>query len=170
MSKKFSNIHFFPIFLIGILVFSRLIPHPPNFTPIITAAIFSGYLFKNFNLSVIILGISMILTDILIGTHSTMLYVYISLFLICFLSNKILNFLNLKNIFFFSLGGSILFFLISNFGVWIGGELYEKNFEGLVTCYYMAIPFFKNTLISTLLFSYLSLIILNYKKKISLNY
>lgn len=170
MIKKFLNIHFFSIFLIGILVFSRLIPHPPNFTPIITAAIFSGFLFKNFNLSIIILGISMILTDILIGIHGTMLYVYVSLFLICFLSNKILNFLNFKNVFFFSLGGSILFFLISNFGFWIGGALYEKNFEGLVACYYMAIPFFKNTFISTLLFSYLSLIILNYKKKIFLNY
>ena len=99
-----------------------------------------------------------------------MLYVYVSLFLICFSSNKILNFLNFKNVFFFSLGGSILFFLISNFGFWIGGALYEKNFEGLVACYYMAIPFFKNTFISTLLFSYLSLIILNYKKKIFLNY
>ena len=152
------------------LAASRFIPHPPNFTPIITAAIFSGYLFKNLNLSIIILGTSMILTDILIGTHSTILFVYIPLFLVCFLSNKILNFLNFKNIFFFSLGGSILFFIISNFGVWFAGELYVKNFEGLVACYYMAIPFFKNTLISTLLFSYLSLIVINYKKKIFLNY
>ena len=49
---------------------------------------------------------------------------------------------------------SAIFFIISNLGVWFLGNLYEKNLEGLIKCYFLAIPFFKNTLFSTLIFSY----------------
>ena len=49
--------------------------------------------------------------------------------------------------------GSLIFFALSNFGVWITGTYYESNIEGLITCYIMAIPFFTNTLISTMIFA-----------------
>ena len=51
--------NYFPLVLILLLTFSRLIPHPPNFTPIIAVAIISGYFFKKIYFSIPILLISM---------------------------------------------------------------------------------------------------------------
>ena len=74
----------FPISLILILALARLIPHPPNFTPIIAVAILSGYFFKNIYLSFATLLIAMLLADAFIGFYNHMLFVYLSLFLIAF--------------------------------------------------------------------------------------
>jgi len=152
----------FPISLILLLAFSRLIPHPPNFTPIVAVAIMSGYFFKNINLSYIVLLISMLLVDVFIGFYKHMFFVYLSLFLITFIFFKISNKVNSKNLFIFSFLGSLIFFLVSNFGVWASGVLspitnlpYEKNLNGLINCYFLAIPFFTKTLISTIFFSYI---------------
>ena len=149
----------FPIGLIFILALSRLMPHPDNFTPIIALAIMSSYFFRNVNFSYTVMLFSMLLADFFIGFYSYMLFVYVSLFLIVLIFFKISKKMNYKNLFIFSFFGSVIFFLISNFGVWLVGNLYERNINGLIECYFMAIPFFKNTIISTLIFSYSSLII-----------
>ena len=149
----------FPIGLILILALSRLMPHPDNFTPIIALAIMSSYFFRNINFSYAIMLFSMLLADFFIGFYSYMLFVYVSLFLIVLIFFKISKKINYKNLFIFSFFGSVIFFIISNFGVWLVGNLYERNINGLIECYFMAIPFFKNTIISTLIFSYSSLII-----------
>ena len=150
----------FPISLILILALARLIPHPPNFTPIIAVAILSGYFFKNIYLSFATLLIAMLLADAFIGFYNHMLFVYLSLFLIVFLFYKISEKINFKNLFIYSFIGSIIFFIISNFGVWALGSPgildipYERNLNGLVECYVLAIPFFPNTFLSTLIFAY----------------
>ena len=150
----------FPIGLILVLVFARLIPHPPNFTPIIAVAIMSGYFFRNIYLSFAILLISMLLADAFIGFYNNMLFVYLSLFLIAFVFFKISKKINFKNLFIYGFVGSVIFFIISNFGVWALGSpgvydiAYEKNLNGLVECYILAIPFFGNTFLSTLIFAY----------------
>ena len=149
----------FPIGLILILALSRLMPHPDNFTPIIALAIMSSYFFRNVNFSYVVMLFSMLLADFFIGFYSYMLFVYVSLFLIVLIFFKISKKMNYKNLFIFSFFGSVIFFLISNFGVWLVGNLYERNINGLIECYFMAIPFFRNTIISTLIFSYSSLII-----------
>ena len=149
----------FPIGLILILALSRLMPHPDNFTPIIALAIMSSYFFRNINFSYAIMLFSMLLADFFIGFYSHMLFVYSSLFLIVLIFFKISKKINYKNLFIFSFFGSVIFFIISNFGVWLVGNLYERNINGLIECYFMAIPFFKNTITSTLIFSYSSLII-----------
>lgn len=153
----------FPISLILLLAFSRLIPHPPNFTPIVAVAIMSGYFFKNINLSYIVLLISMLLVDVFIGFYKHMFFVYLSLFLITFIFFKISDKVNYKNLFIFGFLGSLIFFLVSNFGVWASGVLspitnlpYEKNINGLINCYFLAIPFFTKTLTSTIFFSYVA--------------
>ena len=154
--KKYT----FPISLILILALARLIPHPPNFTPIIAVAIMSGVFFKNIYLSLGILLISMLLADAFIGFYSNILFVYLSLFLITFIFYKISKKINFKNLFIYGFGSSVIFFIISNFGVWALGSPainsipYEKNLEGLIQCYIVAIPFFKNTFASTLIFTY----------------
>ena len=150
----------FPIGLILILALAKLIPHPPNFTPIIAVAIMSGYFFRNIYLSFAILLISMLLADVFIGFYNNMLFVYLSLFLIAFVFFKISKKINFKNLFVYSFIGSLIFFIISNFGVWALGSpgaydvAYGKNLNGLVECYILAIPFFVNTFLSTLIFSY----------------
>mgnify|MGYP001265145704 CR=1 FL=1 len=144
----------FPITLILILALFRLIPHPPNFTPIIAVAILSGYFFKNLYFSFLVLIVSMIIADFFIGFYDNMFVVYLSLMLISFTFYRIGSKLNYKNLFLFSLFGSLIFFVITNFGVWALGNLYEKNLKGLIYCYIAAIPFFKNTLFSTIIFSY----------------
>ena len=149
----------FPISLILILAFSRLMPHPDNFTPVIALAIMSSYFFKNINFSYSIMLFSMLIADFFIGFYSYMLFVYLSLFLIVLIFFNISKKINYKNLFIFGFLGSTVFFLVSNFGVWFVGNLYERNINGLIECYFMAIPFFKNTVISTLVFSYCSLFI-----------
>ena len=101
---------------------------------------------------------SMILADAVIGFYSGMFYVYFSLVLIVLIFSNLAKYINFKNLFLYSLSGSIIFFIITNAGVWFSGLLYEKNLQGLIECYYMAIPFFKNTVLSTLIFSYCAFI------------
>ena len=150
----------FPISLILILAFARLIPHPPNFTPIIAVAIMSGYFFRNIYVSFSILLISMLIADIFIGFYENIIFVYIALLLITFVFFKISNKINFKNLFIYGFAGSLIFFIVSNFGVWALGSpgvydiAYEKSLSGLIQCYILAIPFFGNTFLSTVIFSY----------------
>jgi hypothetical protein len=150
----------FPIGLILILAFARLIPHPPNFTPIIAVAIMSGYFFKNINLSFLVLIVAMLLSDLFIGFYENIIFVYASLLLITFVFYKISNKINYKNLLIYGFAGSLIFFIVSNFGVWALGSpgvydvAYEKNLTGLIECYILAIPFFGNTFLSTLIFAY----------------
>ena len=78
LNKSFQY-YLLPICLILILSFSRLIPHPWNFSPILAVGIFSGFYFKNFILSLFIVICSMFLGDLYLGFHSTMFFTYISL-------------------------------------------------------------------------------------------
>ena len=158
---KISGKEIFPIGLILLLAISRLLPHPPNFTPIVAVAIMSGYFFRNVNLSFVVLLIAMLLVDAFLGFYKHMFFVYLSLFLITFIFFKISDKINFKNLFVFGFLGSLIFYLVSNFGVWASGVLspitnlpYEKNLNGLISCYFLAIPFIKNTLFSTIVFSY----------------
>ena len=150
----------FPISLILILALARLIPHPPNFTPIIAVAILSGYFFKNIYLSFATLLIAMLLADAFIGFYENIFFVYLSLLLIAFIFYKISKKINFKNLFIYGFIGSLIFFIVSNFGVWalespgLNDIAYEKNLNGLVECYILAIPFFGNTFLSTVIFAY----------------
>ena len=100
-----------PISLVFILAFARLIPHPPNFTPIIAVAIMSGYFFKNINLSFFVLFIAMFLSDLFIGFYENIIFVYAALFIITFIFYKLSKKVNLKNLFIFSFAGSLIFLL-----------------------------------------------------------
>ena len=176
MEKLLMNLkkEIFPIGLVLILILSRLIPHPPNFTPIVAVAIMSGYLFKNIYLSFATLLVSMLVADAFIGFYENIFFVYLSLLFLVYIFYKLGRKINLKNLFLYSFTGSILFFIITNFGVWSLGSPgldnvpYEKNLQGLIKCYILAIPFIKNTVLSTLIFSYSILLVNTLKNKISI--
>ena len=148
--KNFKN-YILPVSLILILSFSRIIPHPWNFTPVLAVGIFSGFYFKQFFISFFIVIVSMFLGDLYLGFHSTMFFTYISLAVAVGCGLYIKNF-KFNEILWSGLASSVGFFLVTNFGSWITLDLYEKNLVGLMNAYVMAIPFFHNTLISTLLY------------------
>ena len=147
------NISLAALFIIVSLVFSRLIPHPPNFTPILATGIFAPYVIRSKYVSIGIVLLAMIISDLFIGFHRLMLFVYLpiilSLLLSDYLKSKIRTLLN-----FFIIGsiGTVIFFVISNFGVWLINDFYTFDLAGLMECYVMAIPFLKNTLFSTLIY------------------
>jgi len=138
------------ILLTFFAAFSRFAPHPPNFTPILSIALFCGISFRNKYIFLIPL-FSMVISDFFIGYHSVIMFIYVSL-LIIFLMGKYLTKENSFNsTIILSLSSAIVFFIISNLGVWIVG--YPKTISGFIACYIAALPFLLNTLISTLLFS-----------------
>ena len=149
-TKNIRN-YILPISLILILSFSRVIPHPSNFSPIIAMAIFSGFYFKNFYLSLFVVIFSMFLGDLYLGFHNTMFFTYISLAAVVIVGLFIKNF-KFSEIVLAGLLGSLCFFIITNFGAWVTLEIYEKNLSGLINSYILAIPFFYNTLASTFLY------------------
>lgn len=144
---------------------TRLLPHPPNFTAIGAMALFGAVIFKNKNLAILLPLAILFFSDLMLelsfqmglrsfsGFHSGMIYVYSAFVLIAVLAHfglKKLNFLKIGGAAF---GASVIFFLVTNFGVWLSGTMYPMNAEGLVACYTAAVPFFHNTLLSNLIYS-----------------
>ena len=131
-----------------VLAASRFIPHPPNFTSLLALSFYVPALLGLKYIPALI--ISFILTDLVIGFHEVTFFTWGSIILIG-LGSKLFTKTILNRIF-GSLLGACLFFIITNFGVWSLGS-YGYNFNGLITCYTLALPFFAHTLISTFIFS-----------------
>ena len=140
--------------LIAFLVASRVIPHPPNFTPVLAVAIFAPYFFRELEVAVALPLAAMVMADLIIGMHSYMLWVY-GVVAASTLISYILRYTgsHLFRVGALALGSCLIFFLVTNFGVWLGSGFYPKTTEGLLTCYIAALPFFGNTLVSTVAFS-----------------
>ena len=138
------------VLLVLVGVATRLIPHPPNFTPILSVALLSGAYFKN-RLSFLIPVLIMLVSDIFIGGHLTTMWVYSSMLIVFLIGFYLIKKQSMKNVMISSVVGSLLFFAITNFGVWLIG--YPNTLSGFIACYVAAIPFYKNTLLSALLYS-----------------
>lgn len=138
--------------IILLAISARLIPHPPNFTPIGGLALFSGSNFKKKSALLIPLS-AMFFSDIFLGFHKTIPYVYVSFIIIALIGGLIRN-NKWQSLFKASLISSVLFFLITNFGVWATGTMYQKDLGGLMQSYGFGIPFFRNTMISDLFYSF----------------
>src|SRR5438132_5259109 len=123
----------------------RLVPHPPNFTPIGAMALFSGaYLGRRGLAFVAPLG-ALLLSDALLGFYSGMEFQYLSVALIVLLGWVALSRLSVLRLGVAAVASSALFFAISNFGVWLVSGMYSHSLGGLGACYAAAIPFFQNT-------------------------
>lgn len=175
-----------PTLIILAAVLIRLFPHPPNFAPIAAMALFGGtYINKKYSL--IIVFATLVLSDYLLLyihpfspqfinlsklyvpnalLHSTTVFVYGSFLLTSLLGIWIKSHKSAKNILSACLASSILFFLITNFGVWTQG-MYARDISGLWQSYIMGIPFFKNTLFGDLFYTGLFFGSFEFVKKIS---
>ncbi len=132
---------------------SRLIPHPPNFTPVAAMALVGGaYLDKRF--AFIVPVAAMALSDWFIGFHSLMPFVYVSFLITGFIGLWLAERKKAIYVAAASFVSSLLFFVITNTGVWmLSTSLYPKTVEGLMTCYIAAIPFFRNSLLGDLVYT-----------------
>ena len=139
------------ILIIIAAALTRLIPHPPNFTPITAIALFGGIYMNNKILAFILPVGIMIISDLFLGFSSISYFVYGSFMVISLIGIHCKNPKILKAIALIILS-SISFFIITNFGVWILGG-YPKTWTGLAICYTMAIPFFKNSLMGDFFYS-----------------
>lgn len=131
----------------------RLLPHPPNFTPIGALALFGGAALANRRLALLFPLMAMFLSDLFIGFDKSRLWVYGSIVLITLLGRSLQNRRRPASIAAGSLGASVLFFVVTNFGVWLTSGWYTHTVSEFVRCYAMAVPFFGNMLFGDLVFS-----------------
>ncbi len=160
---QMSNIH--PInktlllFVLGITVFTfaaRFFPHLPNFTPIGAFALFTGvYLAPKTKWALCLPLLILLLSDLFIGFYEIqiMALVYGSFLMYGALGLWISQKKNPVAIVAGTFGGALIFFLITNFGVWAFSSLYEQSFAGLMNAYVLAIPFFRPTLLGDLFYT-----------------
>tara|TARA_B100001540_G_scaffold282457_1_gene273228 strand:+ start:729 stop:1220 length:492 start_codon:yes stop_codon:yes gene_type:complete len=130
------------------LAVSRFVPHPPNFTSLLALSFYVPALLGVKFLPVLLL--SFIITDYFIGFHGVTLFTWGSVLFIGLISKYFIG--NLYKRIGGALVGAIIFFVVTNFGVWSLGS-YGYSLQGLVTCYTLAIPFFAYSIISTFIFS-----------------
>ncbi len=139
----------------------RLIPHPPNFTPVGAMALFAGAMLRDKRLAMLLPLAALLVSDMLIGRiygpgfglHRSQLFVYGAFLLITLLGRTLQDRRrNPLRIVTASLTASLLFFVVTNLGVWLTSGMYALTPGELVRCFVQAIPFFGNTLTGDLTF------------------
>ena len=150
MKAKYSV--YFGLGLIILLALSRLIPHPPNFTPILGMAVFSGAIINRKIVAYLVPLAAMFISDLYLGLHSGMPIIYFTLAICVLIGTFIESRVTILNSILGITAGVLIFYLITNFTVWYGSGMYENSFSGLITCYVMGLPFLQNTFISSLIY------------------
>ena len=138
--------------IILLAALSRLIHHVPNFSPIMAIALFGAAYFDNKYQAVLVPLAAMFISDIFLGFHETMVAVYLSFALGSIIGFLLLKQIKVGKIIIASLLSSVIFFILTNFAVWLFTGLYTPTFAGLTRCYTMAVPFFRYTLIGDLVY------------------
>ena len=162
MNKKIILI--LSLLIIGVV--GRLIPHPPNVTPIIAIALLASHAFKNKWIAILIPLTGMWISDLMINNYlyagyydkfvffsNGSLWIYGAILLAVLIGKVLIRNIKLSTVFLSSFSASFFFFIITNFGVWLSSMMYPKSLLGLIECYTLAIPFFGNALIGDLIYS-----------------
>ena len=142
----------FGITIVFVLALSRVLPHPPNFTPILGMAFFAGAVFDKKVLAYCISILAMLVSDLYLGFHAGMPIIYFAICVCILIGTFFHSKLNLTTSFLGISAGVISFYLISNFAVWYGSGMYASDLNGLITCYIMALPFLQNTFLSSIFY------------------
>jgi len=166
MNKKLTLRYSVITAMILLAALSRLIPHPANFAPIGGMALFGAAYYTRKVWAYAIPIISMWISDLILNNviydgyfdkfvwfYPGSLFTYAAFALIVLMGTFTLKKVRVARLLFSALGASIIFFVVSNFGVWISGTMYPKDISGLTACYVAGIPFFKNTLLGDLVYS-----------------
>ena len=147
-------------FYVIVAILMRLLPHPWNITPVAALFLFSGATFQHKWQSLALPFAALIVSDyaviqLLYGGHYSwfMPYNWTGFLLIGLIGWVLRHRISTRNVVIGSLTGSIVFFLVSNFGVWAEGTAYPMSNSGLLTCYIAGLPFFRNTLFGDLAYA-----------------
>ena len=137
------------LILTGILL--RFAPHAPNFTPVAAIALFSGA-YLNKRAAILAPLLLMIISDIFLGFHNVIPFTWGGFVLVVFIGFWMKKHKNIFGVISGSLVSSVIFYIVSNFGVWLMGW-YPRNISGLVNCYVMGLPFLRDFTLATLFYS-----------------
>jgi hypothetical protein len=138
--------------LISIGVLSRLVPHPANMTAVGGVALFSGAKFGSWK-ALVVVFFTMLISDAIVGFHAVMWATYGSLALAILVGKWIGSSARVSKLVGGILISSLIFFVITNFAVWAKTPLYPKTLNGLIDCYTMAIPFFRNSIVGDMVYA-----------------
>ena len=143
----------FGVVLLGVA--ARLLPHPPNLTPLTALALFTGsYFFSGWSLALPVAAVALI--DAVIGFHDVVAFTWGGFLLTGMIGWRLGRFPSARRVLGASVLGSVLFFLLTNFGVWWlgdGGTMYPKTAQGLWDCYVAALPFFRTSFLGDVIYT-----------------
>ena len=162
MKKKLLLI----ILFIAVIFFGRVLPHPYNFTPLIAVTLLSSFTISNRMLALVVPLMGFWLSDLFMNNvvyagyysnftifNSGMIWTYGAILLVGLMGSSFINKISSDKVVLASLSGSTIFYIISNFGVWVLSPMYAKSVTGLIQCYTLALPFYGTSLIGDLLYS-----------------
>lgn len=138
--------------LLAFGVVMRLLPHPANLAPVGAIALFGGAVLPR-RLAWWLPVAVMVLSDMVIGTYRGILFTWLGFLLVAWFGMSLRSRTGWRRVPLGVAGSSAIFFLVSNFGVWLQGGLYTHTMAGLAQCYEMALPFFRNTLLGDALYA-----------------
>jgi len=138
------------LLVLGIL--SRFVVHAWNFTPVIALALFGGVYLKNKKLAILLPLALLAVTDFILGFHQMMFFTWGSIVLIAAMGLWVQKNKSLKTVLGGGLVSAVLFYVVTNFGVWLVSGMYPLTLAGLSECFVLAIPFFRSTLLGTLVY------------------
>ena len=150
--------------LIFIAALTRIIPHPPNFSPIEAVALFGGAYFAKRHWALLVPLLAMFASDLVLGVINGGIYwdyfasagyllVYACILLSTLLGFGLRGKVGGGRVLAYSLAGSVLFFVVTNFGAWLGSPAYPQTAAGLLAAYVAGIPFFQWTVLGTLFYA-----------------
>lgn len=143
-----------PIIIILLAAASRLLHHPANFTPVVAMSIFAGAYLRGYS-GVLIPVLAMIVSDYFIGFYDWQ--VMVSVYGCVALAYGVGMFLRINRRWYSVLSASIissvLFFIFTNFAVWAFFDWYPHTLKGFLSCYALAIPFFRNTILGDVIYT-----------------
>jgi len=145
-------------------ILSRFLPHPPNFTALGATALYSGKYIKGPWAYATPL-VAMFISDIFLGFHATMPFVYGSFIVSIILGRTLTKKNNWLSAGKMTILGSIVFYAVTNFGVWLTTPFYAHNIAGLAQCYLLALPFFGWTILGDISFVALFFTITEFAKQ-----
>jgi hypothetical protein len=137
---------------IFVAALTRLLPHPPNFSPVMALALFSGAALRDWRLALLVPLAAMLMADVWLGFHATMAFVYLGMALTVGAGRWLGARRRPLPLLVAGMAGASLFFLVSNAGVWLTQDIYPATGAGLAACYLAALPFFHQTVLATLVY------------------
>ena len=150
MNKKLFTL---AVVIFGIALF-RVLPHPPNVSPVAAMALFGGAYFADKRMAFIMPFVALILSDLIIGFHDTMLFVYAAFAMTVGIGIWMQKKITVNRVAVSAVGSTLLFFIITNFGAWLmSSGLYPMTAAGLTQAYVAGIPFLQNSLLGNLAFA-----------------